>query len=166
MKIQQADITDAVEILALQKLAYLSEARRYNDYSIPPLTQTLEDLVADFGRKTFLKAVEGGRIVGSVNGFLKGDRCHIGRLMVHPDSQGGGLGTRLMKSIEAWFADARSWELFTGELSVENIRLYERLGYREVRREPFPGFRHLVVIMMKQHCAVPRDIPAGGGKTP
>ncbi len=150
LKIERATIADAAEILALQKLAYLSEAKLYNDYAIPPLTQTMEELVADFGRKTFLKAVEDGGIVGSVNGLMKGDRCLIGRLMVHPDFQGRGIGTLLMNAIEAGFADARSWELFTGELSVKNIRLYERLGYSIVRKEQFQMSRFAVVFMEKR----------------
>ncbi len=148
-EIVRATVDDAAEILALQKTAYLSEAELYDDYTIPPLTQTLGELIADFGRKTFLKAVDNGRIIGSVNGFLKEGRCLIGRLMVHPDFQGRGIGTRLMKAIEDRFADARSWELFTGELSAGNIRLYERLGYRFNRREQFPGSRVAVVFMVK-----------------
>jgi ribosomal protein S18 acetylase RimI-like enzyme len=149
MEIIKAEVADAPAILALQKSAYLSEASLYNDNSIPPMTQTLEALVADFGRKTILKAVEGKRIVGSVNGFLTGDTCYIGRLMVHPDFQGRGIGTRLMESIEAWFNDAVAWELFTGELSIANIRLYERLGYRVTRKEIFPGSRFAIVYLVK-----------------
>jgi len=149
LEILRATVADAAEILALQKLAYLSEAELYNDYTIQPLTQTIEELAADFGRKTFLKGVEGGRIIGSVNGLMVGDRCLIGRLMVHPDFQGRGIGTTLMKAIEGSFADARAWELFTGELSLKNIRLYERLGYRVVRKEQFRGSRFAVVFMEK-----------------
>ncbi len=148
-EIASAGAADAAEILALQKLAYLSEAELYGDYSISPLTQTIGELVADFDRKTFLKAADDGRIVGSVNGCMKDDRCLIGRLMVHPDVQGRGIGTMLMKAIEGRFADARSWELFTGELSVKNIRFYERLGYRVMRQEQFRGSRFAVVIMEK-----------------
>ena len=48
MEILDATIDDAPEILSLQKLSYLSEAQMYNDYDIPPLTQTLEELKADF----------------------------------------------------------------------------------------------------------------------
>ncbi|WP_198936768.1 hypothetical protein [Domibacillus epiphyticus] len=40
--IKQASNQDAEEILALTKLAYMSEAEIYNDYTIHPLTQTLE----------------------------------------------------------------------------------------------------------------------------
>lgn len=42
--ITAASPADAAAILALQKLAYQSEARLYNDFSIPPLLQTLEEL--------------------------------------------------------------------------------------------------------------------------
>lgn len=149
LEILRATVADAAEILALQKLAYLSEAELYNDYTIQPLTQTIDELAADFGLKTFLKGVEGGRIIGSVNGLMEGDRCLIGRLMVHPDFQGRGIGTTLMKAIEGSFADARAWELFTGELSLKNISLYERLGYRVVRKEQFRGSRFAVVFMEK-----------------
>lgn len=149
MEILDATIADAPEILSLQKLSYLSEAKIYNDYNIPPLTQTQGELEADFERKCILKAVQDGRIIGSVNGFTKDFRCFVGRLMVHPEYQGRGIGTRLMAAIENRFADVCSWELFTGELSVRNIRLYERLGYSVIRREKFEESRFDVVIMMK-----------------
>ena len=60
MEILEATVEDAAEILALQKSAYLFEAKLYNDYTIPPLTQTVEELAGDFSRKTILKVVEDG----------------------------------------------------------------------------------------------------------
>ncbi len=85
-----ATAEDAAEILALQRLAYESEARLYNDWSIPPLAQTLESLIADIKVATVLKAVEGPSIIGSVRASLAGDVCLIGRLMVDPARQGRG----------------------------------------------------------------------------
>ncbi|GAA5008522.1 hypothetical protein GCM10023206_15110 [Acinetobacter puyangensis] len=41
MLITQARLSDSEELLALQKLAYQSEAELNNDDNIPPLTQTL-----------------------------------------------------------------------------------------------------------------------------
>ena len=38
---------DAAEILELQRIAYQSEAEIYNDYSIQPLTQSLEQAIAE-----------------------------------------------------------------------------------------------------------------------
>ena len=39
-----ADRTDLEQILHLQKCSYLSEAEIYNDYSIKPLTQKIDDI--------------------------------------------------------------------------------------------------------------------------
>ena len=39
-----AAVEDAAEILAVQQAAYQSEAKMYQDWSIPPLTQTLAEL--------------------------------------------------------------------------------------------------------------------------
>ncbi|HEY6838513.1 MAG TPA: GNAT family N-acetyltransferase [Geobacteraceae bacterium] len=135
MIIEQATTVDAAEILLLQYLAYLSEADLYDDFTIPPLTQTLAEMTAEFARRTFLKAMDDGRIIGSVQGMKIGDTCYVGRLMVHPDRQGEGIGTRLMAAIEASFSEVGRFELFTGHKSEDNIRLYERLGYRQVRTE-------------------------------
>ena len=133
--VQEATREDAPEILALQRLAYLSEAAIYDEYGIPPLTQTLEELRADFGRQVYLKAVLDGRIIASVRAHAGGGTCFVGRLIVHPDSQNQGIGSRLMEEIETLFGQARRFELFTGHRSERNLYLYQKLGYRPFRRE-------------------------------
>jgi len=135
MEILQATIADAKEILALQKLAYQSEAALYNDYNIPPLKQTLTEIEADFQKSTFLKAVFDGVIIGSVRAYQDQGKCFIGRLIVDSLWQGKGIGTELMRRIEAIFTSVQSYELFTGYKSERNIRLYEHLGYSVVRNE-------------------------------
>ena len=47
--------SDLPQILALQKAAFESEARLVENWNIPPLTQTLEELVAE-DLKTILAA--------------------------------------------------------------------------------------------------------------
>lgn len=42
--IKKAEVSDAEEILSLQKLAYKSEAELYNDFNIPPPVQTLKEI--------------------------------------------------------------------------------------------------------------------------
>jgi len=128
--IEKATVSDAEELLALQKLAYRSEAEIYNDFSIPPLIQTLESMKEDFKNQLFLKAFLDGRIIGSVRAYSKEETCHIGRLIVHPDYQNRGIGTRLMNDIERIFNGCKRFELFTGDRSERNLRLYQKLGYR------------------------------------
>lgn len=45
MNIDKAERGDLQEILDLQYLAYQSEARLFNNMDIPPLNQTLEDVI-------------------------------------------------------------------------------------------------------------------------
>jgi ribosomal protein S18 acetylase RimI-like enzyme len=135
MIIENALISDLEEILALQKLAYLSEAEICNDFSIPPLLQTIEDIKSEYAYKTFLKAVDSGKIIGSVRANLQDGTCYIGKLIVHPDFQNRGIGTALMNSIENCFKGCKRYELFTGKKSVKNIYLYNKLGYRIFKEE-------------------------------
>lgn len=127
-----ATITDAEQILALQRRAYASEARLYNDWTIPPLMQTLESMCEDIRSIAVIKAMEDGALVGSVRGRLSEGTCLVGRLIVEPAHQGRGIGGALLKAIEHAFPQAAAFELFTGLQSERNIRLYQRNGYTVV----------------------------------
>ncbi|HUS71545.1 MAG TPA: GNAT family N-acetyltransferase [Sedimentisphaerales bacterium] len=135
MEISLANIEDATEILRLQKQAYQSEAAIYQDYSIAPLTQTIEEIKGEFDNKLFLKAVSGEEIIGSVRAYSDGCCCFVGRLIVGPKWKGKGVGTKLMKTIETYFTDVQRYELFTGIKSEGNIRLYKRLGYKPFKEQ-------------------------------
>lgn len=135
MIIEQALERDLLDILELQKLAYQSEAEIYNDYSIPPLTQTLDEIKEDFTFQVFLKAVIKNKIIGSVRASKEEDTLYIGRLIVHPDFQNQGIGTKLLKEIEAKFNDVKRFELFTGYKSKKNLNLYRKFGYSIFKSE-------------------------------
>jgi ribosomal protein S18 acetylase RimI-like enzyme len=144
--IATASVDDAAEILALQKLAYQSEAQIYNDWSLPPLAQTLDSLIEEFAHTIILKATMADRIVGSVRARQEGDTCLIGRLVVHPEVQGQGIGSRLLRSIEARFGGAVRFELFTGSKSEANIRLYQRHGYTIAQTQPLSPIVSMVYL--------------------
>ena len=132
-----ASLDDAEAILALQKLAYQSEARFYDDWSLPPLTQDLASLREELGTSLVLKAtVAADRIVGSVRARIENGTAAIGRLIVHPEFQGRGIGSELLNAVEAACAGVAKFELFTGSRSEATIRLYRRHGYAVTRTEP------------------------------
>lgn len=144
MTITEAKREDLEEILALQYLAYESEARLLGNWSIPPLLQTLEEACREYDGGIFLKACDSdGKIVGSVRGYPQGDTLLIGKLMVHPEHRGRGLGTKLLTELEA-ACPHRRYELFTSDKSAGNLRLYQRLSYVRFReREVAPDLRFI-----------------------
>ena len=146
MIIEKASLKDGQLILSVQRLAYQAEAKIYGDFQIPPLLETLEEWTSKFKTHIVLKATIDGKIVGSVRVLPVDDTCHISRLMVHPDCQKQGIATKLLLEIEHLFPLCRRLELFTGEKSVKNIRLYERLGYKVFKTDHPPGNVKLVYL--------------------
>jgi predicted N-acetyltransferase YhbS len=157
--ISRAEGADLDRILSIQREAYRSEASLYDDFTIPPLVQTLDDLVAEFGTKVILKAVVEQRIVGSVRVALAGDVCLLGRLIVSPAMQGQGIGSALLAAGEAVFPEARCVELFTGSRSAANLRFYENRGYVRSHEEVLSP----KVTLVHLHKPMgPRPTPHGG----
>lgn len=136
--IQKAEVEDLSEILDLQYLAYQTEADLLGSRDIQPLKQTLEETVLEYKEWLILKMNDGNRIIGSVRAKIDNGTLYIGKLMVHPDYRRRGLGKRLLLELEKRYPNCR-YELFTSTKSVNNIRLYESLGYREFTRKDING---------------------------
>ncbi|EWM55090.1 GNAT family N-acetyltransferase [Ruminococcus flavefaciens] len=128
-EIKEAEHSDLKEILQLQYLAYQSEADLFGSRDIPPLKQTLDEVVDEFKSGVILKMVDDNNIIiGSVRAQERAGTVYIGKLMVHHDHHHKGYGTMLLSEIEKCFPDMR-YELFTSTRSLDNIRLYQKLGY-------------------------------------
>lgn len=139
MEITKANFADLYEILELQYLAYQSEAKLLNNYSIQPLQETLPELEEQFFNSLILKAVDDrGRIIGSVRGKIKDNVLLIGKLMVHPDCQGQGIGRKLLAEIEKQCPQPR-FELFTSMKSPRNLNFYAKMGYVKFKEEELFG---------------------------
>jgi len=134
IQIKQADISDMEEILSLQYAAYQSEAQIHNDFTIQPLTQTLDEAVAEYRKCVVLKAVLHSEIIGSVRAYEEDGTVYIAKLMVHPNHQGKGLGKQLLAAIEQKFPRKR-FELYTACKSDRNLHLYETAGYARFKEE-------------------------------
>ncbi|HML04187.1 MAG TPA: GNAT family N-acetyltransferase [Methanobacterium sp.] len=147
MIIKRAKIEDIDEILSIQKLSYKSEAELYNEYSIPPLVQTKEEIKEEFKNHVFLIAIVQNKIIGSVRAHIINSKtCYVGRLIVHPDFQNKGIGTGLMDEIEEIFKECERFELFTGHNSKKNIYIYEKRGYKIFKTEKLTDTLNLVYL--------------------
>ena len=128
-EIKKAEHSDLKEILQLQYLAYQSEADLFGSRDIPPLKQTIDEVVDEWSSGVILKMVDDkNTIIGSVRAQERDGTVYIGKLMVHPDHRHKGYETKLLSEIEKCFPDKR-YELFTSTRSLDNIRLYQKLGY-------------------------------------
>jgi len=128
LAISRAVLQDADAILALQRLAYQSEAKLYNDWSLPPLTQSLESLLEEFASSVILRPRQASALWAHKS---EGCERHLYNRKVSGSSRfpRPRHWLRLLKNIEASFPDASKYELFTGSRSQANIRLYQRHGY-------------------------------------
>ena len=146
MKIIKAALEDLPIILKLQKLAYISEAKIHNNYSIQPLVQTLEEVEKEFEKCIILKLLdEQQKIIGSIRAYEENNRVYIGKLIVHPDYQNKGLGSSLLKTIEEMYPN-KSFELFTSSKSDKNLWLYKKNGYRKYKRQSTPDGMEFVYL--------------------
>ena len=141
---------DLETILQLQKDCYMTEAEIYNDYNIPPLQQDLKSIENEFENTTILKAVDNGEIVGSIRGFVDNETSYIGKLIVKKNFQNKGIGQLLLDSLESIFKDCNRYELFTGDRSQKNLYLYNKLGYKEFKRQQITNNLTMVYLEKKK----------------
>ncbi|MGF7124121.1 GNAT family N-acetyltransferase [Rhodococcus sp. TAF43] len=134
---------DAGELLTLQRAAYVTEAQAHHDPNLPPLMQTSEELQRELRDDAVLALGlrdDSSRLVAAVRVRIgQPDRrtAELGRLVVAPDMQGRGLGSRLLSLTEQHLPESvTEMRLFTGEFSSGNLRLYARFGYHETHRTP------------------------------
>ena len=140
---------DLEEILALQKIAFVDEARQIGIMDIPALKQDLKSIQEEFEMHTFLKCTFKGKIVGSVRGYTKQETTYLGKLFVDSSYRQRGIGSALVQALCAALP-AKRYEIFTSEKSCENIALYEKLGFVEYKREKLKGFPIQAVFLQKQ----------------
>jgi tRNA (guanine37-N1)-methyltransferase len=130
-------IDEAGEALTLQHAAFVAEARIYGTVDIPPLLDTLDDIVREVSSAVMTGAFDGARLVGSVRLTLEGTIGWISRVAVAPDRQGEGIGSALLRQAESTAPiSVATFQLTAGAKSGDNLRLYERLGYRLVEYRP------------------------------
>ncbi len=148
---------DAGELLTLQRSAYAEQAQLHHDPFLPPLIQTLDQVVTELDESevTALGLRSGHRLVAAVRVRVPAGEtaAQLGRLVVAPDLQGRGLGTRLLVAAERSLPDAvREVRLFTGEHSAGNLRLYARHGYLESHRSDADGYQLVHLTLTRPHA--------------
>lgn len=83
------------------------------------------------------KAVEDGKLIGTIDGRLEGDVIYIAALMTSERARGKGIGTILVKKVEEFGKQlgARKIWLLTGAGWPANA-FYKKLGFEFVTKIP------------------------------
>ncbi len=132
--IREAHCGDAPAIADLVLRAFSSQCELYNDWTLPPMSETAETVRRALREGIVLVAEIEDMVVGSIRGRLREDDVvEIARLVVEPALQGGGLGRALAVDLESRYPTALMFEIFTGQRSAGPLHLYESLGFERVR---------------------------------
>jgi ribosomal protein S18 acetylase RimI-like enzyme len=139
--IEALDLSDpatAGEVLELQRAAYRIEAQLIGFDGMPPLHETLEELVAC--GETFLGCRLDGRLVGAVSYRRAGDLVDVHRLVVAPAAFRCGIGSALVRQLELAERGVSRIVVQTGSRNEPALALYAGLGFSAVgSREVAPG---------------------------
>ncbi len=140
LTIHRAQASDVADMYSIQMRAFEEEGRRGDTRDIPPLQEQITSIAEHVQTQIALVAKEDGSTVGCVRGVVDGRVCRIRALVVHPTKHGRGIGTELLKALEAELQDIDRIDLTTNTIMEGNVPFYERHGYHVIEyTAPRPG---------------------------
>jgi len=136
VELRQAKATDAASIRELTRVAYAKWVPLIGREP-KPMTANYEEAVA---RHRFDLLYIDGTLAALIETIRESDHLLVENVAVSPSQQGRGLGRRLMAHAETLARELgyREIRLYTNQRFVENITLYQKLGYRIYREEVVP----------------------------
>ena len=144
--IRPASSADSAAVSACVHAAYQPYIFRTGKPPGPMLDDYEEVIVT---HQVFVAIVE-NLIVGLVVLIRQSHSLLLDNIAVHPSFQSQGLGKQLMAHAEQEARQQKyaAIQLYTHEKMVENIAIYQKLGYVEIDRRTEKGYRR--VYMEKQ----------------
>lgn len=140
-----ADVTEWKLAMPEDAMAVRDLVRAAYAKWVPLLGREPMPMKADYERAVREHRIDlllvGGEMRGLIETMLREDHLWIENVAVLPEAQGAGLGRLLLAHAERLAADAGLTELrlLTSSAFAANVALYEKIGYRTDRLEPFMG---------------------------
>jgi ribosomal protein S18 acetylase RimI-like enzyme len=139
--IRLAQQTDWAAVVACVQDAYAPYIERIGREPAP-MGADYAELIA---RGMLYVLLEAGEVRGALVLKQHSQTLWIENVAVHPHHQHRGLGRRMLTFAEQHARAERLVDvrLYTNERMVENIVLYQRLGYQEMERREDAGFQRV-----------------------
>ncbi|MFF2450285.1 GNAT family N-acetyltransferase [Neobacillus sp. NPDC058068] len=126
------------ELFELQRASYLVEAKLINFFEIPPLKESMEELMES--GETFFGYFEGDELAGAISYTIDGTELAICRMVVHPNHFRKGIAQCLLAEVEKNNQQFTVLKVSTGKENSPAKNLYLKNGYKLVRDlEVVPG---------------------------
>ena len=129
INIQEVKIAN--EILGLQKASYKLEAELINYYELPPLKETVEDLINS--KELFLAYKLDNAIYGILSFEILNDTIDICKLFVSPNYINKGIGSKLLKKLEAEYNNIKIFIVQTGLKNTSGMNFYKKHNFNLIQ---------------------------------
>lgn len=132
--IRKAVIQDSNGLQECMELAYSSYIERMGGKRLPPMDIDYALEIRDY--PTWV-VEHNGKIIGGLVMVFENDNASLANISVHPDFQGEGIGSVLIRFAEAKAKEKKytTIRLATHVLLNENISLYLHMGWEEIDRD-------------------------------
>lgn len=138
ISIEKATMLDAEKLTEIMTRTFDEEAKRWlcgqgdvMDYNIqPPGYSSVEMMKYSIEELDSFKVIMDEKIIGGIIVTISGKSYgRIDRIFVEPVYQGKGIGSHVIKLIEAEYPNIRIWDLETSSRQINNHHFYKKMGY-------------------------------------
>ncbi|MFN8672206.1 MAG: GNAT family N-acetyltransferase [Candidatus Sericytochromatia bacterium] len=120
----------AQEIIKLQKESYQIESELIDYYELPPLKEKEADLINS--KEEFVVYKLNNKICAVISYEVTNEFIDIFKLFVSPNYINKGIGSKLLKELEAQFQNIKYFKVQTGLKNTPAINFYQKHNYKLV----------------------------------
>lgn len=134
LKIARTHSGEAAALLEIQKEAFQSDLKKYQDYDSSPAAETLEFFKYKLKHSYHYTIFADNKIIGGVCVVkVTDDHYRLFRIFLSRKYQNRGIGAKVLPYIEKKYPQAKKWSLDTPKDNPVTRHFYEKYGYKKTK---------------------------------
>jgi GNAT superfamily N-acetyltransferase len=135
IRIRLATVEEAAVVAAVLRQSFLEFEPLYTSGGFEATALPQSQVLIRMKEGPVWVAVRDGIAVGTVSGIVKADSVYIRGMAVAPGARGCGVGSQLLRTVEAWAGEQAAVRIFlsTTPFLAAAIGLYERAGFQRAK---------------------------------